>query len=387
MTDTSPKTAFYMALWNDYKSAQKSGELERSYIYRYLKLRKDEQAGRIGIKERERLKKAARLDVYVYVQSLFMGYEKKQIKEKALIKALRDLIEKKSNLRVFAGEIDSAGKGQGSLEEIRNKLLDKCLKKDVQMFFTDIGYKERMAEGQAPGPGRKNAEMLDLYFGFAGENEWGIDILGTAFSSGTSVDRTQDKYYVEACKRLFDSLLAEDASVNVFVPLFIDEASGSGVFIIGRERMHIPESDAKPQKNKAIKTGILDPNNYHEVVVFSNCAFYIAQFCNFYDVDDRSFELSFEIIDSAGNGDGELEKLIEKYRELKNLGRFYEYYPPTNEELDNVGKTNTLFGNYFIESVQPSEPSGLHETVKTTLVETREDELYFLSKNKMGKEK
>ena len=389
MADTSPKIAFYIALWNDYKSAEKT---ESSYIYKYLKLRKDEQAALLGKKERNALKNAARLDVYVYVQSLFMDYEKKQITEKALIKALRDLAANKTKLQDLAAELDEAQKDPVLLEKLRSNFLDKRLRMDVQTFFTDIGYTEKTPAGQPPGESRKKNEILDLYFGFAADKECEIDILTSAFSSGASVDKTQDQQYVAACKRLFDALLAEDASVNAFVPLFIDEATGSGIIIIGSERLGIPGSDGALQKEKAKKIGrIYGADQYHEVVKYPNCAYYIVQFLDFGNVygkdDNRFFDLGFGLISSADNKEGELEKLIDEYREFKNLGRFYENYPDTNEDLDAVGKSHPLFGKYLIQSATPKPASAVHESYKKGLVDTREDELYAASKADSGKGK
>lgn len=380
MANNSPKTAFYISLWNDYKNKQKEERIENSFIYKYLKQRKDEQAERITEKRRDKLKSATRTDVYVYIQSLFNGYKKKQINENDLLTALEKLINEKSNLKSFSDDINKAGKDRSILKILHNKLLDRCLRKDIQVFFNDIGYVEKMNAGEFPSEikTRKNNEILDLYFSFVSENEWGMDAIKNSFTSATSKDNVTSKKYIADCKKLLNDLSKEKYGCRAFVPLFIDEGLGIGIFIIGREQLGINATEYHRSSDGKV-SATKNPT----------CALYLACFDDIfagaYSVDDieknvyASFETSFEIIDT-GSGD-EIDKLINKYNGMITVGSSYDRFPQNpNRKMIGIGKNNPRFKKYFVSRIEEEKTSKAREITRSNIVKCREDQIFMHSK-------
>ena len=382
MAEISPKMAFYVSLWNDYKTNQEEGTIEESYIYRYLKQRKDEQAKQTTAEKRESLRASSRIDAYVYIQSLYSAYEKKKLGRKELISLLSKLIGEKSNLRVFGNDIAKAGKDPEVLKELHSKLLDRCLKKDIQIFFNDIGYVEKMGKGAMPltGKTRKNNEILDLYFGFIGENEWGLDIIGNAYSDKTLTNRIDDEDYIKACKKLFEDMLKDDNAKNAFSPLFIDEGSGAGIFIIGRDQLDIPAVDYRINRRS---NRILGRDADHVLVRNPNCAYYVVRFSNIFEggygedetekLVNGSIETEYEIIDSGGKDD--LERLISGFSETRNLGKVYVNYPSVNENMENTREANPLFERFFIDR-SDEEPENKYQKACSLIIDQRENQIY-----------
>ena len=380
MSNISSKIAFYVQLWNDYKTCQLNEAVESSYIYRYLKKRKDEQAEHITAKDRKDLKGSSRIDAYVYIQSLYMAYAGRQIKKGELIGDLEVLIEEKSNLRSFSGEIKKVEKDAGALNELHDKLLDRCLRKDIQVFFNDIGYVEKMKKGELPlaDKARKNNEILDLYFGFISESDWDDGIMQNTLLTGTPTAKIDDRGYIEDCKRLFEDLQQERRAVFAFMPLFLDEQSALGIFIIGRSLLNINARDyIRDKKGKLI------------MVENPPCAYYLAVFDETiggaYGEDEEektinaSFEMSFEILDWADSGG--LEDLIERYTGIKMAGIDFERYPRNhNKSMPMTAVRNPVFKKYFIGRLDEDMVGRQHESVRESIVEHRKDQMYSARK-------
>ncbi len=440
MADRSPKIEFYIALWRDYKEYKNSGMLDQAYIYRYLQNRKNEKANKEYIKYYKEHKGSARPDVYIYIQSLFLCLANKQISKKELTTELHRLVSEKTYLRSFSGELDRAGNNEKHLEILRKKLLDCTLRKDIQVFFNDIGYVESMPSGEPPKPPRENPEtisnnktsrkgkeshktkqneILDLYFGFESERSLGISILNNSVTQTMSTDRLGDETYLDECRHLFETLLDNKSGENAFVPLILDDRSGAGIFIIGRSILGIPrkqyrlKSAVTHEKEKTGKDD-LDPNslrkidimtylddvqreqNYRIPVENPNCAYYIAYFSDITNGDyseifaDKFNEVKGkrEVIETREEGHLELcfsiihkfydlKETIAKYKEINSCGKFYGGYSLVNKKMIELG----LGRNHprfadYFIDRTEETQSSEHKAIRSEIEATREDQLH-----------
>ena len=235
MSYNNGKLSFYSALWYDYKTVSREKGLEHTYIYQYLKDKKDVAVSRVDKKERMRMRNAGRLDVYVYVQSLFLAYEEKEVTKEELLRRLTEIIHKKKNLSSFSTAINKSNQTDRELVSLRDKILQQCLKKDIQIFFNDLGYVEKMGDGEFPEEDkiRKQDDMLDLYFGFSAKNE----------KLQEKEEDSFDELHLEECKKLFSALRKDENCKDAFLPVEINAQTGMGIFIIGSEYLGIEKED------------------------------------------------------------------------------------------------------------------------------------------------
>lgn len=232
---------FYDALWNNYISLPEK-ERENSFVYRYLKKKKDSRAEVIGRSTIDLYDYASqkKKDKYILLKSAYLALVRhNNITEQEYSDILKSLIGTKDKA---TGELKAPAKyeklcGKEAIEKAEEMFERRFLMGCVSDFFYNLGYRtNRNSEhGQSVKLPNKHLkedgyndefEMLYEYSLYSGKSE----------QSETATDTAQiNGEYMEKCTRLYDSLLRENCS-DAFVPLYIDPNTGAGVYIIGSNR-------------------------------------------------------------------------------------------------------------------------------------------------------
>lgn len=117
------------------------------------------------------------------------------------------------------------------LDKLTENLQRDILTVDVHTLLYDAGF----SNGGRPRKKDKSMDIMDAYFRYVGDNP---------FSGGTSYVEipggytTWDEYY-NACDNVRDRLNSDkraSAYQNVFMPMWIDNDTGGGIFLIGKRQ-------------------------------------------------------------------------------------------------------------------------------------------------------
>lgn len=232
---------FYDALWNDYVSFGEK-ERENSFVYRYLKKKKDSRAEVIGRRKADLFEYAEqkKRDKYILLKSACFALERYRIISKQeYADILKDLIGTKDKT---TGEVKIPAKYEALDDDEAFKKAEEMFERRFLMgcvrdFFYNLGYRTNKNDkhGQSVKLPNKHLkedgyndefEMLYEYSLYSGNSENSEAVTDPAQINGE---------YTEKCTRLYDSLLREKCA-DAFVPLYIDPNTGAGVYIIGKNR-------------------------------------------------------------------------------------------------------------------------------------------------------
>lgn len=117
------------------------------------------------------------------------------------------------------------------LDKLTENLQRDILTVDVHTLLYDAGF----SNGGRPRKKNKSMDIMDAYFRYVGDNPFSG---GTGYVEIPGGYTTWDEYY-NACDNVRDRLNSDKrASVyqNVFMPMWIDNDTGGGIFLIGKRQ-------------------------------------------------------------------------------------------------------------------------------------------------------
>lgn len=222
-------------LWSDYREHEK--DIERCFIYNYLKNRKDAKAIAVSASRAQLLDYRARprCDRYILLQAALIAYKNKIITPEMYTEIYTE-VSKKEKL----GKKSVPNNPDEALARLENKML----KDAVGDFFTNNGFKKgsddplKNALDSMDGGTRNLKKVKDKDKGHIDDIEMAslfeetLSLPKRIPVNAALLDGGITKEYINKCRELF--LLAKSsASDEMLVPLYFDSQSGAGVFIVG----------------------------------------------------------------------------------------------------------------------------------------------------------
>ncbi len=117
------------------------------------------------------------------------------------------------------------------LDKLTENLQRDILTVDVHTLLYDAGF----SNGGRPRKKDKSMDIMDAYFRYVGDNPFSG---GTGYVEIPGGYTTWDEYY-NACDNVRDRLNSDkraSAYQNVFMPMWIDNDTGGGIFLIGKRQ-------------------------------------------------------------------------------------------------------------------------------------------------------
>lgn len=117
------------------------------------------------------------------------------------------------------------------LDKLTENLQRDILTVDVHTLLYDAGF----SNGGRPRKKDKSMDIMDAYFRYVGDNPFSG---GTGYVEIPGGYTTWDEYY-NACDNVCDRLNSDkraSAYQNVFMPMWIDNDTGGGIFLIGKRQ-------------------------------------------------------------------------------------------------------------------------------------------------------
>ena len=117
------------------------------------------------------------------------------------------------------------------LDKLTENLQRDILTVDVHTLLYDAGF----SNGGRPRKKDKSMDIMDAYFRYVGDNPF---FGGTGYVEIPGGYTTWDDYYI-ACDNVRDRLNSDkraSAYQNVFMPMWIDNDTGGGIFLIGKRQ-------------------------------------------------------------------------------------------------------------------------------------------------------
>ena len=117
------------------------------------------------------------------------------------------------------------------LDKLTENLQRDILTVDVHTLLYDAGF----SNGGRPHKKDKSMDIMDAYFRYVGDNPFSG---GTGYVEIPGGYTTWDEYY-NACDNVRDRLNSDkraSAYQNVFMPMWIDNDTGGGIFLIGKRQ-------------------------------------------------------------------------------------------------------------------------------------------------------
>lgn len=117
------------------------------------------------------------------------------------------------------------------LDKLTENLQRDILTVDVHTLLYDAGF----SNGGKPRKKDKSMDIMDAYFRYVGDNPFSG---GTGYVEIPGGYTTWDEYY-NACDNVRDRLNSDkraSAYQNVFMPMWIDNDTGGGIFLIGKRQ-------------------------------------------------------------------------------------------------------------------------------------------------------
>lgn len=117
------------------------------------------------------------------------------------------------------------------LDKLTENLQRDTLTVDVHTLLYDAGF----SNGGRPRKKDKSMDIMDAYFRYVGDNPFSG---GTGYVEIPGGYTTWDEYY-NACDNVRDRLNSDkraSAYQNVFMPMWIDNDTGGGIFLIGKRQ-------------------------------------------------------------------------------------------------------------------------------------------------------
>lgn len=237
------KEDFYQSLWEDYISLEEK-DREKSFIYGYLKKKKDYRAEVIG-QDRESLYEYSRQkkrDKYIMLKSAYVAFtEIRIITEQEYTEIFKELIgktDKATGNLVVPAKYESIS-GKTEIENAEKMFERRFLMGCVSDFFYNLGYRtnKNAEHGQSVKLANKHIkedgynDEFDMLYHFSRYKDEDIK------ESTVAGFGTLDEEYIEKCERLY-KVMIKDRRKDGFVPLYIDSRTGAGIYIIGCNRFH-----------------------------------------------------------------------------------------------------------------------------------------------------
>ncbi|MBQ8780699.1 MAG: hypothetical protein IJZ72_03375 [Oscillospiraceae bacterium] len=237
------KEDFYQALWEDYISFEEK-DRDKSFIYGYLKKKKDYRAEVIG-QDREALyqySKQKKRDKYTMLKGAYIAFtENGIITEQEYTEIFKELIgkpDKASGKLAVPAKYENLS-GRNDIDNAEKMFERRFLMGCVSDFFYNLGYRtnKNAEHGQSVKVANKHIkedgynDEFDMLYHFSRYKDEDIQ---ESVNAGFG---TLDEEYIEKCERLY-KVMIKDRRKDGFVPLYIDSRTGAGIYIIGCNRFH-----------------------------------------------------------------------------------------------------------------------------------------------------
>ncbi len=314
------KDEFYDALWDDYCFFDQK---EESFIYQYLKSRKDIRAeiisrDRFALFEYRGRKK---LDKYTLLRGAYLALKNNVISEEEYTDIFRELVRTKDYLPKKYENISGEEMIDNAEKLYEQRFLIGC----VSDFFYSLGYRSNAKKEHSESTKVKSKrtkedgyiDEFEMLYEFRRRDKTidGDEVV-------TNIANIDDEY-IKKCTDLYRIMLNEKNRGDAFVPLFIDKNTGAGIYIIGEKR--IPQ----PQENSKVSCFVC--------IISFECAdkdedYYPEEVILYYNIKEI-----FRSVADAFN----------KFRITASGEEFYEEYPYANSDKFPNG-AEECFIPYFI---------------------------------------
>lgn len=337
---------FVKALWEDYRNFPEK-QREQSFIYAYLKMKKDNRAEMIA-GSREALwsyMDEKRQDKYVLLRSAYLAYENQCISQEEY----RGILEKVANGKNKACSEGKAikqredGLDKEKLAAKQQRLERRFLLGCVSDFFQNAGYrvhKNGAAEEHVKLPDKHRKEnngytdeleMLYAFYCYQGENS-GIEGVPSFYNVRTT-GASLDEEYLEQCRSLYHVLNREKWE-DAFVPLLVDSNTGAGVYLIGRNKYQ-QYSDGK-QRRKIRRQEEADSFSCYACVIYFSAIF--EEISEYQELNLTMLVEKYATVQEA----------FARFQDGISNEDFYENYPLENGDKLPEG-IDHRFNLYFVE--------------------------------------
>ncbi|MGN0618148.1 MAG: hypothetical protein ACI4J7_03920 [Ruminiclostridium sp.] len=339
------KSEFYESLWNDYKLHE--NHKENSFIYSYMKRKKDLRAEEIGKSKDSVIGYAQqkKRDKYTLLKSAYLGAVKYGVITaeeycEILVKLLGAKLPAKYKSISTSEEIEKAE------EVFERQFLMGC----VGDFFYNLGYRTNKNTKYSQSvklPSRSakedsyndELEMLYEFKKYSGDSgEFDLNVPSVAI----------DEEYIEKCCRLYDAITKEKKT-NAFVPLFVDRNTSAGVYIIGADRFG---EDTFGRLNKK-GTDVC----YACIVSF----FELDKISRIQNLPEDDISINMWIKERHRS----VRKAFCSFKKLASGEDFYENYPFENDDERPMG-IDDCFNLYFLSKDKNREY--MREKMKTMII-------------------
>ncbi len=334
------KDDFYQSLWENYISLDEK-DRDRSFIYGYLKKKKDYRAEAIG-QSRETLfeySKQKKRDKYILLKGAYVAFKENGVITEQeytdIFKGLIGRMDKTAGKLIVPAKYESISGGQ-TIDNAERMFERRFLMGCVSDFFYNLGYRinKNAEHGQSIKLANKhikedgyNDEFDMLYHFSQYKNE-------DKRENGTVKSGTLDEAYIEKCTKLYRAMI-RDGRTNGFIPLYIDDRTGAGIYIIGCNRF--------PEENTYKRT---DDVCFVCVINF----FMLDIITSDHNINNISLEMSVEKIFRS------VKKAFDYFIAFISECEAYKNYPDENDEelLQNIDEEFNLF---FISKTANAERS------------------------------
>lgn len=193
------------------KLSDEDKKAKQSFLYHYLKMKKDDRARKIFEDKK-----------------LLLSVRDKYVRFRGANLALENNIITKEEFRGVFFELNGGAKAREELfdrapETALDQLEDRLLKECVDDFIQNAKVKLKKYKNDPTKDLRIDIiEML---------NEFGKYSLGETVAS--SSDFSED--YIEKCEALYKIIRADKKMAGCFIPLYVDKDSGAGIYIVGKD--------------------------------------------------------------------------------------------------------------------------------------------------------
>lgn len=328
------RNEFYESLWNDYRLHE--NHKENSFIYSYMKRKKDLRAEEIG-KSREAVfeySQQKKRDKYILLKSAYIGAVKYGV---ITAEEYRGIL-----FNLLGAKLPARYKSISTREEIEKA--EEVFERQFLLgctgdFFYNLGYRtNRNTEySQSVKLSSRSAkedsyndelEMLYEFRKYSGDSgEFDLNL----------PSMTIDEEYIEKCCRLFDAVTREKKT-NAFVPLFIDRNTSAGVYIIGSDRFG---EDSFGGLNKKVSDVC-----YVCIVSF----FELDKISRIQNLPEDDISINMWIKERHRS----VRKAFASFKKLASGEDFYENYPFENDDERPMG-IDDCFNLYFLSKADNRE--------------------------------
>lgn len=141
--------------------------------------------------------------------------------------------------------------------EMTNELQERLIQNDIATFFYDAGYSLNKEESHGDNNFRKKDKMMDLLDAYCSKNKIG-------FGVGHNIREKMSKEKYEECDTLC-RILNQSKRENVMIPVMLDEETGAGIYIVGRNYFESsPKQMSEDDNRKHCCYAILEPVEWGE---------------------------------------------------------------------------------------------------------------------------